>query len=189
MFGHGGNNNIAEIIAPCCDVFNACVQVCGVTKQYCTRNFDQCLDSKCKSISDADTKKKCDGEIQVKKLMVQISQCREFEEGQKNCRCVKKDSYEEEKAKLVRSFYAKFNSDNVEKADALAAKASDKHKLAGLIIKLLGKYPKAIKKVEDPKKKEMEDLMRNMKQAEAKKVTTSEDEVEENEEEDEKIEL
>jgi hypothetical protein len=175
MFGGNGNSEAGEAIAPCCDIFNACFQICGATKQFCTRNFEKCMESKCNSIADQDVKKKCEGEAQMKKIMMQISQCREFEDGQKNCRCVKKDSIDEERTQVVRSFYAKFNPGNVDKANALADKATDKHKLAGLLYKLVEKYPKAIKKIKDPKQKEMEDLMKGYQRTGSKKDAKNED--------------
>jgi hypothetical protein len=189
----GGNDKtkVAEVLAPCCDVYHACLQICGVTKKFCTGNFDKCMKSRCDTIADSNTKKQCDTEVQMKSIMLQMSQCKEFDEGQKNCHCVKKSSVPMEIGTLVYNFYKKHNPKQLNKSTSLAAKATDPRKLAGLLYKLVEKYPKAIKKKKDPRQKQMEDLMKGFEdQKKAEPETTTENiEDEDDQESDEKIEL
>mmetsp|Transcript_4758 Transcript_4758/g.7218 ORF Transcript_4758/g.7218 Transcript_4758/m.7218 type:complete len:262 (+) Transcript_4758:120-905(+) len=157
----GGKGTYGETaINPCCDLYHSCLQICGSTKSFCDSNLEVCMEKKCDSLQNASAKKECETAISTKKIMLQISTCAEFNTAQKeNCECVKKDEVSEKRSEVVSGFYKKFNPSAAEKAGALAAKATDSKKLAGLLFKLVEKYPKAIKKVKDPKQKMMEDMM------------------------------
>jgi len=166
MMGLNSNSEVTRILSSCCDLYHSCLQICGAKKQFCTSNAEKCMVRKCNSVPNERIKKQCLGEYETKKLMFQFSECQDFELAQrKSCDCVKKDSVDEKRAEVVRSFYAKFNPDNVDKANALAAKATDKHKLVGLLYKLVEKYPKAINiKMDDSKQQKMEDLLKDIPQ-------------------------
>ena len=154
----GGSDE--RVLLPCCDLYHACNQICGSTKGFCDSSLEKCMDATCDAIQNVDAKKKCEGNVSTKKMMLQFSKCNDFNQGQqKSCKCVKKSDLDEKRKGVVRSFYEKFNPDNVDKADSLAAKASASNKLAGLLIKLVAKYPKAIKSVKDPTQQRMEDMM------------------------------
>lgn len=183
MMGGSVNKEISDALAPCCDVYHSCFQICGTTKQFCNHNLETCMVDQCNTFTDADSKKKCEAEIEMKKLMLQMIQCREFYAGQrKGCKCVHAKDVEAKRKLSIRSFYKQYSPDDIDKADALGAKATNKHKHAGLIFKLVQKYPSGIKKIKDPKQKKMEDLMKNFS-GEGSEATEKEEEV------DEKIEL
>ena len=150
-----------SVIRTCCDRWNACFQTCGSTKSFCDEAVKKCMDSKCAEITDAEDKKKCDEHVNLKKILIQISDCRSFNEGQvKGCECVPSSEAPERRKKILFSFYKKFNPENSHKVDSLAAKANDSKKLAGLLTKLIDKYPEVVKSVEDPTQKYMEDLLK-----------------------------
>lgn len=173
-----GMNNQDEAILPCCDLYHSCVQLCTMTKAFCDNNFEKCMDSKCQSITNPEKKKTCETSVQTKKLMMQFSQCKDFNEGQqKNCRCVKNDVLEHERVKIVESFYNKYNPSGVSKVKALVEKSNDGKKFAGLIYQLLKKYPKSIKRVKDPQQKILDDIMNGkLKTNEDKEEVASGDE-------------
>jgi len=194
MMGGGGNDE--KVIAPCCDLYHACNQICGTTKSFCDAGLEKCMDATCNAIKNDDAKKKCEGNVTTKKLMLQFSQCLDFNQGQQqSCKCVKKNVVDEKRKEVVRSFYKKFNPANVDKADSLAAKASDSNKLGGLLFKLVAKYPKAIRRVQDPKQKMMEDMMNGGKFPDArgnggaKKPVVDAKNDDDDDESDERIEL
>jgi len=183
-----------EIISPCCDQWNACIQICGSTRSFCDSSFDKCLKVKCDDIDNNEEKKKqCESNASTKKLLLSISDCRSFDAGQSNgCECVNKSKVEEKRKSIVRAFYKKYNSKDVDKADKLASKANTIAKFAGLFQKLIEKYPNAVKRVKDPKAKYMEDLLKSHEKGEATNVKTdikTEDDVVDVVEEEERIEL
>jgi hypothetical protein len=154
------NDNDA-IIRPCCDNWNACYQTCGSTKSFCDEAVKKCMTSKCSVLKDAEEKKKCDEHVNIKNIMMQISDCRAFSEAQaKGCECVPTSKAAEKRKRVLLSFYKKFSPDGISKVDGLAAKANDSKKFAGLLTKLIEKHPKAVKVVQDPTQKYMEDLMK-----------------------------
>lgn len=163
MMGGDRDMEVNKVLGPCCDMFHACLQMCGTKKQFCVRNASNCMESNCQSVVNPKIKKQCLSEFETKKVMFNFSGCTDFDLAQKmNCECVKMDSADEKRASVVQSFYTKYNPKNVEKASALAAKATDKNKLAGLLYKLVAKYPKAIRVSKNDKQQQMEDLLKNM---------------------------
>lgn len=196
-----------QVIAPCCDAYNACLQICGLSNVYCARAAETCFDATCEALknngnnNNSELHDACTKDIVMKKLMVSFGSsggCGSFAEGQKqNCRCVPKVNVVAQRTKTLRGFYKKFNPDQVDKVDALLAKATDAKKFAGLLYKLVVKYPKAIKKVIDPQQQMMEELMRNGGKdfaAKSEKASSGDEVVYEEEEEeetdsDERIEL
>jgi len=154
-----GNANSGEMeISSCCDSFHACNQICGTTKSFCEDSFTKCMDAKCKMSSQKD---ECTKAASTKKLMLQLSNCNDFNEGQKkSCTCVKTDDADAKRKEVIEDFYQTYNPSQMSKVDGLAAKATDTNKLAGLLTKLVTKYgSKAIKKVKDSRENLMEDMM------------------------------
>jgi len=190
---NGGAVDGEQSIDACCDLYHSCLQICGSTKSFCDSSFEKCMDKKCESIHNAEEKKKCETAVSTKKIMLQLSQCPEFTLGQgDNCECVKNDEVSAKRSKVVRGFYKKFNPSAVDKADVLVAKANDKNKFAGLIYKLIEKYPKAIKKVIDPRQQTLEDMMNDGKfksRFEGTGAKIDSDEINDIDDSEEKIEL
>lgn len=154
-----GTANSGEMeIASCCDSFHVCNQICGTTKSFCEESFTKCMDAKCETSPQKDD---CTKAASTKKLMLQFSNCKDFNEGQKkSCICVKTDDVNVKRKEVIEHFYKAYNPSQISKVDGLAAKATDANKLAGLLTKLVTKYgSKGIKKVKDPREKLMEDMM------------------------------
>lgn len=190
--GGGAMGNEDAPILPCCDLYYACLQICGSTKSFCDSNLEKCMDRKCNEIQDEDEKKSCEKTVSVKKIMLQLSQCADFHKYQsQNCQCVKDAA--EERANVLRQFYKVNQPQNLDKVDSLMAKASDSKKFAGLLYKLVEKYPKGIKRVKDPQQRMMDDLMKNAAggsfETKEKKMDTHDDDGDEEDDSDERIEL
>lgn len=192
----GGNMNMMQfnkpsesekIIIPCCDLLNACYQICGTSNVFCSKEAEACLDTKCDDLKDnEEMHKSCKSDVSVKKIMLSFGGCTSFDAGQKqNCKCVKKSEFDDKREETVHGFYKKFNPENIDKVEGLVKKASDQKKFAGLLYKLVKKYPRAIKKVKDPQQKIMEEMMRNIPETDS---IAQEDVVEESDP-DERIEL
>ncbi len=183
-----------SITSPCCDQWNACNQICGSVRSFCDSSFDKCLEAKCEEIKDKEEKDLCKSNASTKKLMLSLADCKYFVESQiSGCECVKKSKVEEKRKRIVTNFYKKYNPKEVDKAEKLAAKANDPKKFAGLFMKLVAKYPKAVKRIRDPQEIMMEELMRKHggggNSAETPKPKTSDGEEEEEDSEEERIEL
>jgi len=184
-----------EVITPCCDVYNACLQICGMSNVFCAKDAETCFDATCKAIKDKgddEMHDQCTKDIVMKKIMVQFGSkgCANFEAGQKqNCQCVKEADVEAKRKKTLHGFYKKFNPDNTNKVDALMAKATDSKKFAGLLYKLVSKYPKAIMKMKDPQQKLMEEVMSGKFDTSKSEFAKSEEDSGVETESDERIEL
>lgn len=132
----------------CCDQWHACYQICGVSKKTCDTTFETCAKEGC----GAD--ETCTKDVELNTMMMKLGGCQKFNEAQyKACECTQKDQAPAKRQAALRYFYKKYAPDSVDKAESLAAKADTPSKMAGLLIKLLLKYPAAIQKVEDPMKK------------------------------------
>jgi len=149
------------ITSPCCDQWNACNQICGSVRSFCDTSFDKCLEAKCDEIKNKEDRDLCKSNASTKKLMLSLSDCKFFMDSQASgCECVKKSKADEKRKRIVTNFYKKYNPKEVDKAEKLAAKANDPKKFAGLFMKLIAKYPKAVKRIRDPQEIMMEELMR-----------------------------
>lgn len=164
MLAGGTDSEGMNVLEPCCDLFHACLQICGTKKQFCINNASKCMENKCDSIVNLDVKKECRKEYETKKIMYNFSGCHDFDLAQKkNCDCVKTDSVGKKRDSVVRSFYAKHNPDNMGKVNSLIAKATDKNKLAGLLYKLIARYPKAINASKNNRQQKLEEALKRMR--------------------------
>jgi hypothetical protein len=187
MLNAAGGGTDEKPYESCCDQWHACYQICGVSKKTCDATFETCAKESCDSQEDSD---KCTKDFLMSNMMIKMGGCKRFDESQyQSCECAPSDQASEKREAAIRYFYKKYAPENVEKSKALAAKADTPSKLAGLFVKLLGKYPEAIVKKENPMKGMFDKI--NMDQAE--KDTADEEEGEESDgndqEEEEKIEL
>mmetsp|Transcript_24413 Transcript_24413/g.48618 ORF Transcript_24413/g.48618 Transcript_24413/m.48618 type:complete len:261 (+) Transcript_24413:146-928(+) len=143
-----------ELYAACCDQWYACYQICAVTKKTCDKEFKMCSTSACGD------DKQCASNASTASLMSTLNSCDVFNADQeKACECVDKGEAEMKRTGALLEFYKEFSPEGVNKAPALAKKSETTTKMAALFRKLLAKYPKAIKKVEDPRKKIYESMM------------------------------
>ena len=172
-----------KVYESCCHQWHACYQVCGVSKTMCDSNFQKCASDKCDETEDSED---CKKDLQMAKIMMDLGGCGAIDQKQyQSCECVAKDKAPEKREAAIRNFYKKHSPENVEKAKSLAQKADTSTKMAGLFIKLLGKYPDAIAIKEDPTKAMYEKMMKDAKEK------TDEEDADNNDadSEDENIEL
>mmetsp|Transcript_136 Transcript_136/g.187 ORF Transcript_136/g.187 Transcript_136/m.187 type:complete len:262 (-) Transcript_136:267-1052(-) len=145
----------------CCQELHACYQLCGTSRFYCDESFTKCAQTECKINSD---EAGCLKEISTLKLFISFVDCRKFDKNQRDsCECVEKKKVKQKRASVLRAFYMKYNPENVDKVEGLIEKATDTKKFAGLMMKLIAKYPKSVEPVEDEQKKKMDEMMKNMK--------------------------
>jgi hypothetical protein len=186
MYQMGSNDKDEEPHGICCDQWHACYQVCGVSKASCDRTFSTCVETVC------GTDETCNKNAKVSHMSIQFGGCQKYDQAQyKSCECVPKEKAIDKRETVIRNFYKKFSPDSMDKAADLAKKADTASKMASLLRKLIKKYPESIQRKVDPKRKEMDDMMRQT-EGNGKKYQDNggEDSTEEEEEnEDEKIEL
>ena len=158
----------------CCDLRQACMQLCGSMKAYCDAEFTKCTAAACEDVSEEDEKKQCEQSSNLHGIMLKLDQCTTYDNFQTtNCDCVDKGTVNEARERVLRAFYKKFYPENVGNAASLAVKADTPTKFVGLLLKLVKKYPAAIKKVKDPQQEYMEKIMRDAKREESRKADGS----------------
>jgi hypothetical protein len=183
MMGGGGNDNSAneQPFETCCHQWHACYQICGSSKKSCDDSFKTCSEALCGSNSE------CKKSANLNSMMLGFGGCTKFDKAQyKSCECVLASKAVEKRTSAIRSFYKKYAPENVDKAGDLAKKADTTGKMAGLLRKLVRKYPESIEKVEDLQQAAYRRMMEDVKE---KKVEEKEEADSEEEEDVEEIEL
>lgn len=145
----------------CCHVRNACYQICGATKEFCDAQFDKCSMAVCDAMTSETAKKEqCVKDTELQKTLTKFSGCQVYDQAQgTSCECVMKSKVADSRKQVLQRFYKKFVPDSLHKVDTLAEKADNSKKFAGLLLKLVKKYPDCIKSVQDPKQKLMDDII------------------------------
>jgi hypothetical protein len=167
MMAGGGGDGGGEKYGSCCDQWHACYQTCGVSKELCDDAFKSCSAGMC--LGDDQCKKDAD----LKIMMLGFGGCQLFDKGQYSaCDCSPKDKVEEKRSTALRAFYKKYAPDSIDKAAGLAKKADTTAKMAGVIRKLLAKYPSAIQKKVDPEQNKYAKMMQDARDG---KVPTDEE--------------
>ena len=156
-------------------------------KTHCEEQFLKCSEEKCAALDEKE-KKACESTMSIHMLMAKFDQsCNRYDQEQySHCECVDKDKAASKRERVIRSFYKKFNPDAVDKVQGLLKKVDTPSKMAGLLLKLVKKYPEAIKKVKDPQQEYLENLMGDMdeKKKEGGDGVNDEDEAVESDAED-----
>lgn len=162
MMSKGGVDN-NEPYSDCCDQWHACYSVCGAPKKACDDTFFSCAEEACLETPDAE---QCNKDVQIKRLMINMSGCSAYDQGQyAACECVPNSKASAKGKEAIRYFYKKYAPDQLSKVDGLAEKIGDStQKLAGLIRKLLAKYPVAIVKEKDPNQAMFDEILENTKE-------------------------
>ena len=135
----------------CCDQRIACLQTCGSVKMVCDEEFFKCTRDKCKESSGGDRSKEgeCNQQMEIYQLMINLN-CQTYDDAQKSaCECVDEDEVEGKRLAVITSFYETHSPESVDKAAGLVKKADTSKKMAGLLTKLIKKYPDSITKVKD----------------------------------------
>jgi len=153
-----------EPINKCCDIKNACQQVCGTTKLYCHSLFKQCAEQICERMPNEELKEECTRENAIQIIMSEFSDCQYFVQGQReNCECIPKEMEEEQRRSILLTFYERYvNGWEQDKVENLLNKVDNSKKFAALLAKIIMKYPKSVKVVKDKNMKWMEDMMKEM---------------------------
>lgn len=166
-------------LSPCCDVRQACEQICGSTLKQCDEAMEVCMNATCAA---ADSPEDCERSASIHKLMTQIGDgCAKMVPAQKaNCECVKADEAPERRKHILTDLYTK-NDGDLSKIDKLVEKANSPKKFASLLSKLVDKYQKTtIIHKKDPQASYLDNLMKNA----AAKAAAAKGEEEDNVEED-----
>ena len=179
-----------EPIAPCCDKWHACFQVCGSTKKICDEIFQNCALSACDAVPDKQAQKQCDDSAKLQNMMLQMGKndCTRFNGSQRAsaCQCVKESNAKSARKDAIRRFYKQYAPEALDsgKVKALAEKADSTAKTAGLFLKLVSKYPKCIKTRKHNNYEEMFDGLKHdkkIKDLEEERKTEDDEESENNE--------
>jgi hypothetical protein len=161
MMGGGANDAAKQPFDTCCHQWHACYQICGSSKKSCDESFKTCSEAMCGS------KKDCKESANLNSMMMQLGGCQKFDQAQyKSCECVESSKAEEKRTSAIRYFYKKNAPENADKAGDLAKKANSTGKMAGLLRKLVRKYPESIEKVEDPQQAAYRKMMEGMNEKE-----------------------
>jgi Group XII secretory phospholipase A2 precursor (PLA2G12) len=153
-----------QAFSPCCDQWHACYSVCGMSKQSCDDGYKTCWKKRCAKDEE------CEKNADMAGVFIAFGGCRTYDSSQyMACECVNPSKAEDKREAAIRGFYKKYAADNVDKVPELAAKVKDSPtKVAGLLVKLLAKYPEAIKKKVDPNAEMYKKAFREAEKAEAK---------------------
>ena len=204
-----GGNDGKEVYESCCDAWNACYQICGMSKAACDEEFKSCSTKMCESLPDDDgtpptddgkdgettkgtssSRDECNKFASLASMMSSINGCGKYDQAQyKACDCVAKDKASDRREASVRYFYKTHAPDNVSKVKQLMKKVDTTSKMAGLLRKLVAKYPESIKKVEDPQQKMYQTMFQETAKKQDEKSENDDNDVSNDDEADEKIEL
>ena len=183
----GGGGNAEKPYTACCDQWHACYQVCGISKKKCDATFETCAKASCETMDDSET---CTKDAELSAMMLKLGGCQGFNQAQyAACDCVANDKAAAQREAALRYFYKKQAPDSVDKVSNLATKADSASKLAGLLVKLLLKYPAAIVKKEDPMAEMYERIQRETQEMHKKGEIVVEDREEVDNDSDEHVEL
>lgn len=161
----GGNDELAA----CCDQKNACFSICGASKSKCESNFKSCAASTCASmhVGDEEGKKKCDQNANLQSMMANINGCSQYDAAQAAaCDCVAdEDKAVRRRKQSLTDFYKKHNKGKLEEVEGLHKKhgKTTSAKFAKLMVKLVQKYPAAIRRVKTKEQEMMDKIMKDGK--------------------------
>jgi Group XII secretory phospholipase A2 precursor (PLA2G12) len=162
-----------QAFSPCCDQWHACYSVCGMSKQSCDDGYKTCWEKRCGK--DEECKKDAD----MAGIFIKFGGCHTYNSAQyMACECVNQSKAEDKREGAIRGFYKKYAPENMDKVPELASKVKDSaSKVAGLLVKLLAKYPEAIKKKTDPTQELYKKAFQDAEKAEASSGKTVDTEV------------
>lgn len=152
MFNAGGSSD-SGALGSCCDARHACTQLCGSSRTTCDTAFERCANAT------------GDSSASLHVMSVKLGGCQTFEAAQaKACRCVDKDQAAAKREQIISDFYLKHNKEKADDVSKIVAKADNGKKFVALMTQLVGKYPKAVKKVKDPQQAWFDDMMSKAKE-------------------------
>lgn len=165
-----------DVLSHCCDIRQACDQICGASLKMCNDALEACMNATCAIAAE---KGECERSASVHKLMTQLGDgCSKLVPAQtSNCQCMSPERATKRREQVLADLYKKHAPESVDKVSNLVEKATTPKKFATLLAKLIDKYPKAIRIKKDPTAAYFENIV---KQAKDKEKTTTEDSSTEN---------
>mmetsp|Transcript_14970 Transcript_14970/g.50207 ORF Transcript_14970/g.50207 Transcript_14970/m.50207 type:complete len:202 (-) Transcript_14970:746-1351(-) len=139
----------------CCIAHGACVNTCGMLLKQCHLNYQGCMNATC-AAKESPTKtdggkafQKCESEKATQEMLMELGEgttCKEHKFSQRRaCECVAADRAAERRALILRDVYRKYDSERVDVGAALALKANTPKLFAGVLTRLLEKFPAIIR--------------------------------------------
>lgn len=160
-----------DVLSHCCDLRQACDQICGASLKMCNDGLEACMNATCAIAAD---KEECDRSASVHKLMTQLGDgCSKLVPAQtSNCQCVSPERAIKRREQVLGDLYKKYAPESMDKVSNLVEKATTPKKFAALLARLVDKYPKAIRIKKDPTAAYFENIV---KQAKDKEKATTDD--------------
>lgn len=92
-----------EDFSPCCDLHDACYEVCGQTQRFCDQEFQRCMSRMCVSASNED----CPNAVAMYMTALAIFGGHAFDESQQTyCVCVESARAKDQWIQVARAFYS-----------------------------------------------------------------------------------
>lgn len=142
----GGGSSSDEYLAPCCNAWTACHEICGTTKLFCDQALKRCLHQTCATLPDTIKEKKieCESAIGTYNVFLKIDSCKRFERGQgKGCECVDTGKVLDKRKDVLTKFYKRYSPEGLSKLSTLMTRATDARKFAGTHYAMVSKYPES----------------------------------------------
>jgi hypothetical protein len=166
-------NEDDKAFSPCCDQWHACYSVCGMSKKSCDDGYKTCWEKHCGKDEE------CQKDADMAGIFIKFGGCAKYDSSQyMACECVNPTKAEDKREAAIRGFYKKYSPENMDKVPELAANVKDSaSKVAGLLNKLVIKYPGSIKRKVDPNQELYKKAFRDAEKAEAASGKTEPTEV------------
>jgi secretory phospholipase A2 len=132
----------------CCDRHDACYSICGVSKQYCEKDFGKCMKELCWEIFPENLQ--CSQAAQMYQMGTTMFGSSGFQTLQYDfCECVPKSDVKKHYTQLLEKLYTDHTSKTASESSEMVAKLMDKagdsiQKLGNLFYYILKKYDSAI---------------------------------------------
>lgn len=175
------NDDGNTLLESCCDQLHACYQICGISKTTCDETFQTCSKEACSDDEE------CKKSSSIYSMLLSLGGCKTFDQTQyASCDCASTGQVAQRREKFIQDFYKRHAPDHIDKYKKLVEKADTTTKMAGLMQKLIAKYPSCIKKVENPNKAIYDELRKSSKEKTIEDETDDENPAQDS---DEKVEL
>lgn len=129
----------------CCDLHDTCYMTCGVSKEFCEKEFEKCLKSHCKKQYKGNGE--CKSTADTYTMGVKMFGCVGYQGSQADsCECMSASSVAEQNfAEYAHAFYAKYNGTHPLPEAMVAKHLHPGSKTQGeLLFRLYQRYPEAI---------------------------------------------
>merc|ERR1712003_449366 len=121
--------NVDERIKHCCDFHDSCYGICGISRNFCDKDFQKCMNKECGK------DKECKSSAQMITMGAQLFGCGPFLEGQQSdCDCLDENAFEERVLMTLNELYSKLPQDMQKTKEQLQA---IKEKYKGKEVKLV----------------------------------------------------